>query len=144
DPIYFSQFALGINGISPDFSEIEVLTQDIIFSSIYLYPILLKEVDVSAPDLSEDVKMYLSVCLVEDGYYYLNGYMKSLQKTLEEVLKNVYNTEIPVEDMLKCDALWLKYKDTKNVETIPETDHCSLQVKANLTFMAYSKEKANA
>src|SRR5690606_23819209 len=92
DPIYFSQFALGINGISPDFSEIEVLTQDIIFSSIYLYPILLKEVDVSAPDLSEDVKMYLSVCLVEDGYYYLNGYMKSLQKTLEEVLKNVYNT----------------------------------------------------
>lgn len=130
DPILFSQVALGLFGIAPDFEEYEVLTSEVIEPTLELIKKISSDNKLSFTQMTDDLLGYLAVCLIEEGIYFVENNIKILQSKIKEVSKLVYAVDIPEKDLTNCEKLWEKYKDSK-IDDIPNNTADEQQILIN-------------
>lgn len=137
DPILFSQVCLGLCGIPPDFQEYEFPSSEHIYTFFDFLEKGKKYFSFKMKGVNDEVKQFISVCLADEGIYFLKGELEPIQQCLLDVYKEVFGNSIPKEDIEKCEQNWKKYENTE-ISQIPENDEYEIQVKQNIFMRDYS------
>lgn len=138
DPIFFTQVALGILGIKPDFEEYESITSDIIEPALELIKLISVENEISFLQMTDDLSGFLAVCLIEEGFYFVENNCVVIQPKLIETAKGAYNVTIPEKDLKECKKLW-ESSQTQLLDTLPDETSNEHQVLLNRINKDYLK-----
>jgi hypothetical protein len=136
DPQVFSKTTIAIFGIEPDFEEIEPLTSEMINVMLELLIMISSENEMSFTQMSEEVQGFISICCLEEGLWFLENRLKSIQDKLLEISEVAYS-KIPDKDLKTCKDLWDKYQKS-SLTKIPSNDELSQQVFTNKVIKDYT------
>jgi len=141
DPILFAQVCLGISGIAPDFMEFEFCSPEIIALFFRTCKELEKQYgkNFKTEELDDDVRRYIAVCCAEDGMYFLKLELEQFQPELLDILKTVYDVDIPEQDLKDCQVMFDQYY-TFMTEAVPEDSPEFIQIKKNYVIRDYVTE----
>jgi hypothetical protein len=138
DPILFSQVCLGLCGIQPDFQEFEFPASEHIYTFFDFMEKGKIYFPFKAEGATEELKYFISVCLAEEGIYFLKGELEPIQDELLIVYEEVYGNPIPKGDLEICEERWKKYEKME-LDKIPEVDDYDIQVKQNIFMKKYAE-----
>lgn len=138
DPIFFTQVALGILGIKPDFEEYESITSDIIEPALELIKLISVENEISFLQMTDDLSGFLAVCLIEEGFYFLENNCIVIQPKLIETAKGAYNVTVSDKDLKECKTLW-ESSQTQSLDVLPDETPNEHQVLLNRINKDYLK-----
>lgn len=139
DPILFSQIALGLIGIAPDFMEFEFIDPEVANVAIEFIDKMQLYHPTKTIEPSNDLKAYIGCTCAENGLFFLKNSLERFQEETLIVFKESFNNDIPLSDIEECEKLWTEYKD-KKLEDIPEDSNNLLQIKNNILIREYTKE----
>lgn len=138
DPIFFTQVALGILGIKPDFEEYESITSDIIEPALELIKLISVENEISFLQMTDDLSGFLAVCLIEEGFYFVENNCIVIQPKLIETAKGAYNVTVPEKDLKECKTLW-ESSQTQSLDALSDETPNEHQVLLNRINKDYLK-----